>query len=131
MNPPMAKSARKHKEQGASTGPKAVPGCLLELAFVRYQAGDMVAARKVAKQLLAAPATPADEAAVKKLAPQLIAPPELVAGQAPPEPGPPPTAHDLAKELVLRTRVPGKAFLFAGVSLLLWLSLLALALTRA
>ena len=127
----MAKGSRKRGQKDAAAGPKGTPGSLLELAFARYQAGDMVEARRLAKRLLAAPATAADEAAAKNLAVELIAPPEQTAEKPTPPAPATPTAHELAKLLIDRTRVPAKAYLFAAVSIALFLGLLALALTRA
>ena len=119
----MAKGAHKRKEKESSAG----TGSLLELAFSHYEAGDALSARRFAKKLLEAPASPADEAAVKKIAAELIAPPE---GHGAPTP-PTPTAHELAKLIIGHTRVPPRAYAFAALAASLWLGMIGLALTRS
>ncbi|MHB8872088.1 MAG: hypothetical protein ACYC8T_00230 [Myxococcaceae bacterium] len=122
----MAKGARKRKEKEQAAGPKGAFDSLLELAFARYEAGDVVTARRVAKRLLEVSPAAADEAAAKKVWAALA---PLPAPGAPAVPQP--SVHELAKLIIERTRVPPKAYLFAAVAAGVFTGLLALALTRS
>ncbi len=123
---PMAKNGRKRKGAEPASGPAAAPDSLLEAAFLCFEAGDMVGARRAAKKLLAGTPTPADEAAAKRLAPVLRVPVPPGA----PEP-PPASVTELAGLLVSRTWVPQKAYAFAALALAVFIGLVLLALSRS
>jgi hypothetical protein len=126
----MAKGRQKRKErESAGDEPalvaKALPGSLLSLAFQSYEAGDMVLARRAAKAALAKEPTAKDVEAARKIAPALFDPP--VGKDAPPVPNSP---KDVAQELLARTEVAAKPYLFVAVGVALIVLLIVLALIR-
>lgn len=111
----MAKKRGRSKESSEAKSGKgaAGPASLLEAAFGAYEAGDMVTARAAATAALGRAAAEREQAAAKKLAPKLFA-----AGEAKEDPA------AVAQELLARTRPPGRPYLFAAVSLAIFVLLL-------
>ena len=108
----MAKGKRNRSE-----APKADSGgkSLLDVAWRAYEAGDAVIARRAAKLLLAGAGKDSDEAVAKKVGKQLfVGAPEVDAKQ-------------VAAELIARTRVAPKPYLFALMAAAIWLIMLAIA----
>ncbi len=104
--------AKKSKNKDRPAEPK--DRSVLESAFVAYQAGDMVTARKGAKMVLASP-QPADEAYAPRLVKELFVE-DREAG-----------AKDAAQELLTRTGVFPKAYVFAGVAAAVYVLMLLIA----
>jgi hypothetical protein len=105
----MAKAAKEKEKDGRST---------LDAAFRAFQAGDAVGARRLAKQVIAAP-SPDDEAAVKRVAKGLLGDDAQDAH-----------AETLAAEIVKRTQPIRLPYLWALGGAVAYALLLTLALVR-
>ncbi|MBI3183700.1 MAG: hypothetical protein HYZ28_16300 [Myxococcales bacterium] len=94
---------------------------MLRLAFEAYEAGDVVMARRAAHRVLSEK-EPASDAEARELAKSLFAP-----GKEKEKP----TAKEVAEEILSRTEVPRKAYLFAAIAAAIILLMLALAAFRS
>lgn len=112
----MAKKKKQQKGEGAAETRAASGGSALELAWRAYQAGDVVTARAVAKQLASGTPAPRDASFAEKLAPELFgrkdAPGDVAA---------------VAGELKARTLPFSKAYWFAAVTAFVFAVLLLIA----
>lgn len=115
----MAKGDKRKEKQKPPR--EARPGSLLKLAFEAYQQGDPVLARRAARRVLAAPAE-ASEAEARELG-KILFPPELAKEK--------PTAEEVAREIISRTQVVKKAYLFALVGALVIALMIFLAWARS
>jgi hypothetical protein len=112
----MAKSSKKHGTTKKPSATKNAPLSPLEIAFLYYEAGDVVAARTQAKAFAPmAPETPPAPACVAKL-------------WHPPLPSPLPSQRAVALSLLARTRPPPSAYAHAllGIAVALLLGLVVL-----
>ena len=108
----MAKPKRDKPVRDEPASEAEAPKSVLEAAWQAFQAGDVVLARRAARQVIAGPRE-ADEAAAKKLARVLFAGQEA-------------TATQVAEDIALRTGVPPRPYWFALVAALIWVGLLLL-----
>ncbi|MFZ5470492.1 MAG: hypothetical protein ACOZIN_13735 [Myxococcota bacterium] len=115
----MGKNAQRHKDNQRDGGHAHPPASLLRAAFEAYEAGDVVQARRAAKRALA-DFSPADKNAAKELGKKLFAD-----SKVPTEP------RELAEELLRRTEIHWKPYVFAGVALAIILLMIVLAALRA
>lgn len=93
---------------------------LLASSYAAFERGDMVTARRLANELIAGKAGRGEEQASKELSKKLSSEVSKVEDS--------PLA--VAKELVLRTNVVPKAYLFAGLAAGIWIVLVVLAAVR-
>jgi hypothetical protein len=104
---------------GKKNSTTAVSSRLSE-AYAAFERGNAVEARTLARQVLWSEPVPADVLAAKDLASVFSVPDAEVAS----------TPDAVARELILRTKVPGRAFLFAGLAAFVYVLLVVLATVR-
>lgn len=109
----MAKAAKSPHTEVVPGKPAA---SYLAAAFHALQAGDVVHARRFAQQVLAGRGTVGEAEAARHLATTFSTTQNL--------------PEDVAAEIIRRTKVPAKAFLFAALTAAIFLLLLTLAVTR-
>jgi hypothetical protein len=109
----MSKAAKKTKADTATHS-------VLKVAFEAFQEGDAVQARALALQVLAGKVGRDDPAVAKELAAKLSTPEQPV-DESP---------QAVAQDLLSRTKVPGKPYLFAAVVLTVYLLLVVMAVVR-
>ncbi|MFO0594310.1 MAG: hypothetical protein U0228_03370 [Myxococcaceae bacterium] len=97
----MARSKKEKQAAASSSEGRSI----LRAAFAAYERGDSVQARSLAEQVLAGKQGPDEAAAAEALAKELVGERAVEA-----------TPAGVAAELVSRTGVPPKAYLFAGVA---------------
>ena len=112
----MAKGSKKDKPKG----PGAVPRSVLAAAWERFELGDVVEARRLAKAVLQGQVGPDDERVAKSLAKELSTP-EAAAGE---------TVAQVAEAMLTRTRPVARAYWFALMSLVILTGLVVLAAAR-
>lgn len=112
----MAKGSKKARP----TEPAGLPRSVLSAAWERFEHGDVVEARRLAKAALAGQIGPDDERVAKALAKELSTPHAEV-GEAVPQ---------VAQAMLTRTRPVAMAYWFAILSLTILTGLVLLATTR-
>lgn len=93
---------------------------VLKVAWEAFDAGDVVQARALAADVLAGTVGPDDEAEAKRLATLLSTPERPVDA----------SVQAVAHEIVVRTKVPGRPYLLAGLAAAVYVLLVALAAVR-
>lgn len=117
----MAKGGQKRKAKEHPDRDAAKALSPLKLAFQAYEAGDAVMTRKAAREVLRAPEK-ASEAEARELGKRLFDP------AAKKEPA---TPKEVAEELLARTEVPRKAYLFVLLAAAVIALMVTLALLRS
>lgn len=115
------KAAKKQESAAQAVEAAKEPGkSVLMAAFDAFQRGDMVTTRRLANEVLAGKMGKDDERAAAELA-------KLFSVEGAPVKE---AVEDVARELVLRTKVPPKPYAFAALSLGIFVLLVVLAATR-
>ena len=113
----MAKGSKKEKSTESTA---ALSRSVLSAAWERFEVGDVVEARRLAKAVLEGQVGPDDERAAKALAKELSTPTSVV-GEAVPE---------VAAAMLARTRPVATAYWFAVLALAILTGLVVLASAR-